>query len=1078
MTPEPEPLVPDLLEIDVPVGSRVIVASDLHLGQSADESSEQVAAELARAIESRPGPGVVVLAGNTFELLSEPHDDPARALRAHPRLTRALAAYSAGEGRRVVVLAGNHDSCLAWHPPAVRTLVTEIGADVALAVDLVVQTGSEPRRVRVEHGHQLDPANAFVDQRNPGETPLGHHLVSDVLPLLHGRDSGWLDGLELVMDPGDVVPFVRSRLAYRQVARRAASLLIPFLVAGVLALAWLAIGRHHGSRLVLDAEVALGVGVGILAAVLVGGIWWWWVLRRPVTAMRAAVPGVSGARNDEGRRQAGRLLAGGYVGFITGHTRLPELTDLGGGFYANSGCGGAVVERRTGRLALPSAYAVGRRISWIEMEAGASLHVELRWGRQALPSTTVLERLFTRPVEGGTPRPSVVASWPHGHQWPEPHHGDIAKRNKVRRYGATLIGAAGVIDLLSAITPPVFKRLDELTTVVPLAVPQTAAVLVALSGIALLLLARGVRRGQRHAWGLALFLLMVTSVLHLAKGLDIIESVIALAAASYLWFNRRHFRARVDEPSVVRGLLTVLVGAVLAVVAGLAAVLTIGGSKRPAFGDAVLAVAQRLIGVHTIDLPSRVDRFLQPTLLATTLGLAVAAGWLLFRPVVAGTLDSRPPESVEQARRLVADYGGDTLSYFALRDDKRFFFWGDTMVAFAIHQGVCLVSPDPIGPKAEQRDAWSAFRSFADDHGWSVAIMGAGETWLPIYRASGMHDIYVGDEALVDVRRFDLSGGRNKGLRQAANRIAKYGYRAEFHDPAHIDPELERKLRLLMTESRRGEVERGFSMTLGRIFDREDEGLLLAVCFGPDGEPVAFCQYVPAASIDGYSLDLMRRSEGAHPNGLTDFVVVETIRYLRDQGKVGLGLNFAVMRAVLAGERGDGSLPRLQKWLLQKMSDSMQIESLWRFNSKFDPDWVPRYAVYDSAENFLTTALAVAKAEGFSDLPVVGRFFAGQPDAPSLPAAPGSAVRPEPECADEALPVDPDQPGAGCEVAEPVPAASEVAATPAEPVAESEGPVGPVEPTAAPAPADGPGCDEAAAEPVSSAVRGGPRRTP
>ena len=110
-----------------------------------------------------------------------------------------------------------------------------------------------------------------------------------------------------------------------------------------------------------------------------------------------------------------------------------------------------------------------------------------------------------------------------------------------------------------------------------------------------------------------------------------------------------------------------------------------------------------------------------------------------------------------------------------------------------------------------------------------------------------------------------------------------------------------------MTKSRRGDVERGFSMTLGRAFDASDDGLLLAVVWGPGGaEPVAFCQYVPAPGINGYSLDLMRRDDGEHPNGLLDFAVVETIRHLKAQGKRGLGLNFATMRAVLAGESGEG----------------------------------------------------------------------------------------------------------------------------------------------------------------------------
>ena len=53
----------------------------------------------------------------------------------------------------------------------------------------------------------------------------------------------------------------------------------------------------------------------------------------------------------------------------------------------------------------------------------------------------------------------------------------------------------------------------------------------------------------------------------------------------------------------------------------------------------------------------------------------------------------------------------------------------------------------------------------------------------------------------------------------------------------------------------------------------------------------------------------------------------------------------------------------------------MQIESLWRFNAKFGPEWLPRYVVWDAAENTLPMALAIARAESFWELPLIGRFF-------------------------------------------------------------------------------------------------------
>ena len=100
-----------------------------------------------------------------------------------------------------------------------------------------------------------------------------------------------------------------------------------------------------------------------------------------------------------------------------------------------------------------------------------------------------------------------------------------------------------------------------------------------------------------------------------------------------------------------------------------------------------------------------------------------------------------------------------------------------------------------------------------------------------------------------------------------------------------------------------------------------------------------------------------------------------------------LSLNFATMRAILAGESGEGITQRVERWLFKRMSDSMQIESLWRFNAKYDPDWRPLYAVYDARENVLPAALAVARAESFWELPVIGRFLTPTEPEPEQPTA-------------------------------------------------------------------------------------------
>ena len=535
---------------------------------------------------------------------------------------------------------------------------------------------------------------------------------------------------------------------------------------------------------------------------------------------------------------------------------------------------------------------------------------------------------------------------------------------------------AGLVNLLSALTPPLHGRLLSVLDVVPLLVPRTAAALVALLALALLLLTRGILRGQRRAWAAALGILLVSAVLHLVKGVDVEEALASAATAGYLVRNRAAFGAPADRPSMWRGLAGIALGASVVVVG---AVTAIEAFTRPrlAITSAILAAVDRLVGFATPSLPDRLNDFLSPSLLAAGFGLTAYAGWVLLRPLVARRGTAR---ELAAARHIVLEHGGDTLSYFALRDDKRWFFHGSSVVAYAVLNGVCLVSPDPAGPARERDAVWRAFREHADGNGWSVAVLGATEEWLPVYRAGGMRDVYIGDEAVVDCASFSLDGGRNKGLRQAVNRIANHGYRVAFFDPAEVPADVRPKLRRLLAESRQGQAERGFSMTLGRMFDPADRGLLLAVAFGPDGEPAALCQWVPCAAIGGWSLDVMRRSLGDHPNGLTDFLVVETIRKVHADGGAAVALNFATMRAVLAGEAGDGVGRRLQRWALERLSDSVQIDSLRKYNEKFHPAWHRRYAVYDAPEHFVSSLTAVARAEAVTELPLVGRFL-----QPALP---------------------------------------------------------------------------------------------
>jgi lysylphosphatidylglycerol synthetase-like protein (DUF2156 family) len=932
-----------LAEVQVPVGARVLAVSDLRLGGQAQTPRH---AALVRAVESWTGPGALVLNGNTFDFPADhgcprdtgtlagarpAHGTVAASLEAHSQLAQTVRAFAAGSAHRVIIVPGELDAQLAWSAAEQEAVRARLGAEVALAVHLNVDTGAGVRRVRVEVGYQLGRL-ARPRSPHPRDSPPADHIPADV-----GLAAGFRDHREQ--------PFP---------------------------------GPSPG-----EAERE---------------------------------------RNNDARDRARELIASGHAGLVTSHIARPALVDLGGGFLASAGRGGRLVTGITLqriRLGLPSVFFVRREAWWVEMEAGNELHVRLLYARRAAPCSAVLEQLVApRRRKLGTGRdlrPHTVATCLQGRSWPE-QPSDQLRRRRVRRLAAIFVGGAGLISLVSALSEPLRDRLQLLREVVPIAIPETATAVMALAAVGLFVLAWGVRRGQRLAWAVTLAALAAAVAGNLAKGVDFEEAAVAGAAMVFLWANRADFPAPSDVPTLQRGLALWGTAAVTTVVAGTVAV-ELGTLIRDitsyshhyrnhgdhhyrqfsiSWGRALQATVERMIGVYHVHLPPVIVRFFNPATATVSLGLGLVLTAVVFRPVVAS--GGRPNQSdLARARGIVSRHGAGTLDYFALRSDKRFFFWGDTVTAYAVYGGVCLMSPDPIGPVTEREQAWRAFCRFVDERGWALGGLGAAQEWLPIYRAAGMHNLYAGDEGVVRTDRFTLEGGRFKSLRQAVNRIANYGYRISFHDPARLDPALRASLEAVMAKSRRGGVERGFSMTLGRAFDPDDKGLLLAVVHAPVpvnpaergpvavgpgtdaglGEPVAFCQFVPAPAIGGYSLDLMRRDTAEHPNGLIDFAVVETIRYLRQRGVGGLSLNFATMRGVLAGEAGNGPSKRVQAWALRRMGASMQIESLWKFDAKYDPDWQPRYVLYDAPEN--AVAVAIARAESWWELPVIGRFLVPSP---------------------------------------------------------------------------------------------------
>jgi len=557
--------------------------------------------------------------------------------------------------------------------------------------------------------------------------------------------------------------------------------------------------------------------------------------------------------------------------------------------------------------------------------------------------------------------------------------GPLASRRPLRVLGS-LAALGGLIQLL-ALIPFLHSRLRPFGHPIgPVWFRVTGHLLTVLVGLALLFLAGQIARGKRRAWQVNLVLFGLGAVTNLLKGPHPISAAYCAAMVAALVAYRRLFRGRADPPSLLQLLKLVPVYAGSVVLFGLA---SLGVERKHLGGQLTLAgaldtIVKGVVGVsgpYTYQRDFFRDFFPNALLMLGVVGV-VGIAFLLFRP-----LRARHPHTESDwthARRLVNQYGADTLAYFALRDDKSFFFScdGEVLIAYTYLGGFALVSGDPIGADASIDLALDEFMDFCQQRSWRVAFLAARSSEMPRYAARGLRSFYLGDEAIIECDTFTMEGSAMKSVRAAVRRVART-YRFEVMRESQAPAALVRQLNAISEQWRGKAPERGFTMSLSQDIEgggRNPE-FLLCVALDEKGAPGGFLRIVPAYGEDfGYTLDLMRHLPDA-PNGMTEYLIAQTALALGREGISRLSMNFAMWGKLFDEDVHFSAPQRLAKRAVEILNPFFQIKSLYDFNAKFSPHWVSRVLVFQEPTDLPRVGLLYAGAEGFLAIPGVGELF-------------------------------------------------------------------------------------------------------
>lgn len=562
---------------------------------------------------------------------------------------------------------------------------------------------------------------------------------------------------------------------------------------------------------------------------------------------------------------------------------------------------------------------------------------------------------------------------------------------------ATSAALLGILAIITAAVPGQRDHLQDLTGLLPMPATAAAASVTALSGLLLLRVAAALRKRKRRAWRLAVAATSAMAVTFVVRERDPAGLVVSLILLGLLWSTRRSFTAGSDPTTRWFALRLFLWSLIAGLGYGLSALYF---SNRvvgnPSFWSRLQEVLFAFVGVNG-PVHMRGGGFntaLHVTLLIVGLTTLLLVALLILRPPE--PVARLSPDEEERIRALLGDQGKrDSLGYFATRRDKSV-VWsptGKAAIAYRVVHGVALASGDPVGDPEAWPGAIAAYRRMVTEHGWTAAVFGCSELGATVFkREMGLSALALGDEAIVHIGDFGLQGRSMRGVRQACTRVERGGYEVRVRRGADIGPSEWQDVLAAAAAWRGAEVERGFSMALSRLGDPADGDCVLVTAYR-DGALQGLLHFVPWGR-DGLSLDLMRRDR-ATDNGLNEYLIVQLIEACPGLGIDHVSLNFAVFRDAIERGAKIGAGPFLRSWrrILVFASRWWQIESLYRFNVKFQPEWHPRLVSFPSARDLPRIVLAALEAEAFLVRPPLLRRLMRHDAECCEPSSPG-AVHP------------------------------------------------------------------------------------
>lgn len=424
-------------------------------------------------------------------------------------------------------------------------------------------------------------------------------------------------------------------------------------------------------------------------------------------------------------------------------------------------------------------------------------------------------------------------------------------------------------------------------------------------------------------------------------------SVIVLLLV-WIGISRRYYVVRSDLVSLRLGLAVSFAMVIAGVVYGTFGFLILGSQgfhHMYSLDQALVASLQVVLTIGDFDAPTVQARLFIDTLNVLSVVVLMLVVGTLFRPVRLTFSFNRHDRN--RAAEILRNKSYSSDDYFKVWPEDKHYYFSESnrsFLAYAMSRRTVIVLGDPSGVAKEFSALVQSFQAFVMANGWTLAIIGSTGQFPDLYTA--LNKLFIGNEAIIDVKKYVDQTARSKHFRYVVNRAKRDGLIVEYWQ--NVSDEKLAQLRAVsdawVSQGNRKE----YTFFMGYFSPVYLKACQVMVLKQGD-RVVGYCNVVPSFGSDEASIDHLRSLGNVSPASM-HFLLAELITYLKTQNISMLNIGFSP----LSGLRETSMYTSISAVSIKKFLELVKrlgnryysFQGVEQFKGKFQPNWQPRYLYY------------------------------------------------------------------------------------------------------------------------------------